>query len=589
MSNDTQQPLDILQQLKPKSPQESAVQAMAVSPSSSDILANLQRRATELNSPWRAFQGNLDEMVARTAYRPESGVAMLGEKRAKEAQELQNIGMMLSQTDLLKQQLAEGNTALSPGREMMSGAMGNAAPTAQGAQGTAVGERMVPYRGVMIPERVFRVIELFYKAGNKTEADKEFAKYVNEETKFATNPGSYKQDDFWNAGKGQMDRTMPIQNRGMVNAPVAPQVNAPQVNAPQVNAPAMTPPSAGFGSNVQPTTQADTRDIYRFENLGNESRQRLNDYAKTQLGLQGDVMNRPDASELFNRMPLDQRKNAFLKAGETPVVSNTAQPTSAPTQMSATAPTTAAPVKSYSDYLTEQAGKKSFSERAGAKAGEETGNRQAKFESSAVDANKNLQTAGVALNILDTMPEAIGLSYKNKALGATIEAGKLFGKDIEPFVRRATLSPEAVIAGDKFDSLAEQNSLRFRQDVFKGTGPISDFETKLAERAAGMARDKSVEANRFFFTLALESYRALDKLGTAWQQYQKANPGSDFSQFEQSSAWKSITAERDARLKTHFSELDYGNVGFGSKVPSKGANQNEIESWKQRYGKPKGQ
>jgi hypothetical protein len=106
MADELQQPLDILQQSKPKSAQESAVQAMAMSPNSSETLANLQRRATELSSPWRALQGSLDDMVARTAYHPETGIAMLGEKRSKEAQELQNIGMMLSQTDLLKQQLA---------------------------------------------------------------------------------------------------------------------------------------------------------------------------------------------------------------------------------------------------------------------------------------------------------------------------------------------------------------------------------------------------------------------------------------------------------------------------------------------------
>lgn len=100
----TDQPLDSLQP-KPKSAAEYNAETIASSPDSAQILANLQRRAAELSSPWNAFQSGLDEMVARTAYHPESGIAMLGEKRAKEANELQNIGMLTAQADMLKQQL----------------------------------------------------------------------------------------------------------------------------------------------------------------------------------------------------------------------------------------------------------------------------------------------------------------------------------------------------------------------------------------------------------------------------------------------------------------------------------------------------
>jgi len=98
------QPLDALQP-RAKSTAEYNAETIAGSPNSSEILQNLQRRAAELSSPWKALQGNLDEMVARTAYHPETGVAMLGEKRAKEAQELQSIGMLTAQADLMKQQL----------------------------------------------------------------------------------------------------------------------------------------------------------------------------------------------------------------------------------------------------------------------------------------------------------------------------------------------------------------------------------------------------------------------------------------------------------------------------------------------------
>jgi hypothetical protein len=98
------QPLDLLQP-KPKSTAEYNAETIAASPNSAQILENLQRRAQQLSSPWNQFQSGLDEMVARTAYRPETGIAMLGEKRAKEAQELQSIGMLTAQADILKQQL----------------------------------------------------------------------------------------------------------------------------------------------------------------------------------------------------------------------------------------------------------------------------------------------------------------------------------------------------------------------------------------------------------------------------------------------------------------------------------------------------
>ena len=99
------QPLDVLQP-RAKSAAEYNAETIAASPNSSEILQNLQRRAAELSSPWRALQGNLDEMVARTAYHPETGVTMLGEKRAKEAQELQNIGMLTAQSDMYRKQLS---------------------------------------------------------------------------------------------------------------------------------------------------------------------------------------------------------------------------------------------------------------------------------------------------------------------------------------------------------------------------------------------------------------------------------------------------------------------------------------------------
>jgi hypothetical protein len=227
-----------------------------------------------------------------------------------------------------------------------------------------------------------------------------------------------------------------------------------------------------------------------------------------------------------------------------------------------------------------------FLTQASSKAGAKVGERQAFFESAATDASKDLQTSNVLLNILDKNPAGIGFAYKNKALGTAIEGVKLLtGKDIQPLARMATLSKEDMDAVLKFDALAQQNNLKFRQAVMKGTGQVSDFETKLVERASGLDRDTSIESNRFFATVAAENYRMFDKLGTEWQNYQKRNPGVTFDKFEQSPEFKSALKERETRLTSYFPELSTGETAFGSSKPKSNASSQEVEGWKQRYGR----
>jgi hypothetical protein len=148
------------------------------------------------------------------------------------------------------------------------------------------------------------------------------------------------------------------------------------------------------------------------------------------------------------------------------------------------------------------------------------------------------------------------------------------------------MSKEDMDAVLKFDALAERNNLQFRQAVMKGTGQVSDFETKLVERASGLNRDTSIESNRFFATVAAENFRMFDKLGTEWQSYQKRNPGTTFDKFEQSPEFKSALKERETRLTAYFPELSTSETAFGSSKPKSNASSKEIEGWKQRYGKP---
>jgi hypothetical protein len=439
---------------------------------------------------------------------------------------------------------------------------------------------------VPVPVQVFKAYQAYIKQGNLAKANEVFDSYAKEETKFLTAPATYKQDEYFDEASGQMKRKTPMEVRGGA-VPISTARSALVSNAEAPSAPIANAPMA----TTQAPAPTDNRDVYRFENLSDSAKERLNNYAKTELGLQGDAMKRADASELFNKMPMDQRRTAFMKAGETPV---TTQAT-APTQMAATAPTqmlastTGNKPASYSDYLSRQAGEKNYQEQTQSAAGKAAGTRQGAFESAAVDASKDLQNANVMLNIMDQYPEAVGFGYKNRALGTTIEGIKfLTGKDIEPLARRAALSPEAIEAGNKFDSLAETNNLKFRQMVYKGTGQVSDFETKLSERASGLSKDNSLEANRFFATVAAENYRTLDKLGKDWQTYQAKNPGATFAKFEQSEIWKSAQAERENRLKKYFPEIERSDLGFGQRAPTKGVDDAEMESFRKRYGTQKG-
>ena len=510
---------------------------------------------------------------------PSAGLAQRAQTRAAQSKQLEDLQAQILQGKVNIAQLGEASGAAGQPSANVSGLpAGGALSTASPAGGYTI-------RGVPVPEGIYKTYQAYLKGGNLAKANEVFEKYNSEAAKgeisFNTNPAAYKQDEYYNESTGKISGKNPMEIRGTSTGAV-PIPMARSALANNASTPPATPSSNVSNANPQPVTQTNNSDVYRFENLSDKAKENLNNYAKTKLGLNSDTMNRADASELFNKAPLEQRKNAFLQAGEKPIVSNVAQNT--PMQMSDTS-NAGATLPSYSEAKAISAGQKSYEEKAGAASGKAAGERQGVFEEAATDARKDLQNANVMLNIIDKHPESVGLSYKNRALGATIEGIKFFtGKDIEPLARRSSLSPEAIEAGNKFDALAETNNLKFRKAVMKGTGQVSDFETKLTERASGLSKDNSLEANRFFATIAAENYRTLDKLGTEWQNYQKSHPGAVFSQFEQSDTWKNAQTERENRLKTYFPEIERSNLAFGSRAPTV-ANPTEVEGWKKRYGK----
>jgi hypothetical protein len=499
---------------------------------------------------------------------PSAGLAQRAQTRALQSKQLEDLQAQLSQGKVNLAQLGQANEELKPGAAALSGIPTGGTGSA-GTQFSAAGEKLVPYKGVMIPERVYRVLQTYISAGNKAKADEEFAKYVTEENKFFTNPNAYEQKDYFDKNTGA-DRRSAIDIRGGANAPVVrPSTVAPAVQ-PSVNAPSVQPstviPSAQ-PSSVVPTSvrSTDQGDVYRFENLSDGAKERLNNYAKTELGLQGDAMKRADASELFNRMPMEQRRNAFLKSGETPVVSTQAQAqVPAMTPVSTTAPTQGP--QNYSQYKTEQAGREKSAEQEGTAVGKAAGERRASLENIRSELGLKIKNANSLLNILDETPEAVGIGFRNPTTGAILEAGRaglfLGKRDLEELAA-TQLSPKARANRAKFDSIAAAVVAEERRNLAKGTGTVSNYETEQFEKATGLNKKSPAEANRYFAIFIAENLRAKAELIKELDK----NPKQAMGDFERSARYKEILDERDNRLSKIFPELANKDIAFGEKIP----------------------
>ena len=229
---------------------------------------------------------------------------------------------------------------------------------------------------------------------------------------------------------------------------------------------------------------------------------------------------------------------------------------------------------------------KQFTDAALKEAGVETGKRRAALEKSRDEISSNQQDARTALNILDKSPKSVGITYGNKLTGSLAEGIKFVtGKDVEPLLERQ-LTPDEIKNRKIFESSANRLALAYRSSVFKGTGNVSDLETKAATEASGLQSKNPAEANRYFAILYAENFRAHEKLINAWDDYQQNHGGSkaDYGQFERTDAFKNVFKEKEERLKSHFPELSSSEIGFGEKKQNTGPSEDELNTWKNRYG-----
>lgn len=81
----------------------------------------------------------------------------------------------------------------------------------------------------------------------------------------------------------------------------------------------LKPPVTPAGKAVSPSAVSGSvtpgSDVYRFENLSDAQKQRLKENYEG-MGLRGDLLDRPDVAEIFNKMPLERRRDAFIRSGE---------------------------------------------------------------------------------------------------------------------------------------------------------------------------------------------------------------------------------------------------------------------------------
>jgi len=85
------------------------ITAIAADTTSDDLLNAMRQKAAELSSPWHKFQSDLDLMVARSHYNPESAVASVKQQRNLEDAQIQNIYANMANIGLMRNQLANVN------------------------------------------------------------------------------------------------------------------------------------------------------------------------------------------------------------------------------------------------------------------------------------------------------------------------------------------------------------------------------------------------------------------------------------------------------------------------------------------------
>jgi hypothetical protein len=180
------------------------VAAVAADPTSSDILTNMQARANELTSPWHKFQSDLDLMVARSHYNPESAVSSVQQQRNLEEGQLQNIYGNMAQIGLLRNQLGNMRSTY----DQLQGA-----PNQQGmptGQSQATSSASQPTQGQMMSP-TGDLTDLQLAALRTYVKNNDIAGFQTKLAEFANTNASKKLESQYNWGRYDILENVPIQ------------------------------------------------------------------------------------------------------------------------------------------------------------------------------------------------------------------------------------------------------------------------------------------------------------------------------------------------------------------------------------------
>jgi len=501
---------------------------------------------------------------------PSRPLAERARTRAAQEKDLEELARGIATTKVGLGQLQEAGQALQPGGTSAP-VMGGGAPT---GGGTTLPAGWATIRGVAVPPEVAASYQAYLRVGDITRANAVLTEYAKTRGSFLNAPSTYEQKPFFDEALGRTVQRTPleVQERMLYGSPSAPAVS--------------TTPAPAVSTTPAPSAASQVADVYRFENMPPELKQEIRKVEQEQ-GLVRSMMDRPDAAEYFNNIPMARRKTIFESRNAVPInVSSTVSPTQTP--VSTTTSDTAKPrfgSKGEEDIFKK--GQEEFVSSQQKKKGEAVGERVANLENSRTELNTRLAQANTIINILDTTPEAVGISFRNPTTGLIMKAAEsglipfVGKKDLEE-VMATQLPKEARINREKFDSIASNLSAEFRREAAKGTGQVSDYETKLFQKATGLEKTSPAEANRYFAVIAAENLRTKKQLLEVWEKQPK---GADFSDFEKSAEYKQIQDQKVERLKKLFPETALDETGFGEKKKPSVVTKEEQAGWDQRYGR----
>jgi len=181
------------------------------------------------------------------------------------------------------------------------------------------------------------------------------------------------------------------------------------------------------------------------------------------------------------------------------------------------------------------------------------------------------QTTGM-INLLKNNEKAFGLGAVPGITGATIAitekgitlpiVGTARAEGFSDALASLQSSPREQEARKKFDALASNIAAEYRKDLYSGTGPISDSESKAAQVATGLEGTKqSMLGNLMFARLHQERAMVQKKRYEAYTDWKTRNPTGSLLQFERTEEYKRPAREMDANIREAFPNIFGSGTG----------------------------